>query len=89
MDASGTPNFLYMDIKPILICTWESSYWVYFFLTRTLVFSSKSEFVLYKLREMGMVANKDILLICKQFDSLGHTNDGKITLVDLMEGDSN
>ncbi|KAK9924102.1 hypothetical protein M0R45_032489 [Rubus argutus] len=49
---------------------------------------SKSEFVLYKLREMGMVANKDILLICKQFDSLGHSNDGKITLVDLMEGDS-
>lgn len=35
-----------------------------------------------------MVANKDILLICKQFDSLGHSNDGKITLVDLMEGDN-
>ncbi|XP_062009035.1 two-pore potassium channel 3-like [Rosa rugosa] len=49
---------------------------------------SKSEFVLYKLKEMGMVANKDILLICKQFDSLGHSNDGKITLVDLMEGDN-
>ncbi|BFG25647.1 hypothetical protein CerSpe_119210 [Prunus speciosa] len=47
---------------------------------------SKSEFVIYKLKEMGRVAENDILQICKQFDSLEHSNYDKITLVDLMEG---
>lgn len=46
---------------------------------------SKSEFVIYKLKEMGKIAEKDILQICKQFDSLEHNNYGKITLADLME----
>ncbi|KAM1919959.1 hypothetical protein FF1_024431 [Malus domestica] len=45
---------------------------------------SKSEFVIYKLKEMGRVAESDILQICKQFDSLEHNNSGKITLVDIM-----
>ncbi|KAF3444986.1 hypothetical protein FNV43_RR14679 [Rhamnella rubrinervis] len=46
---------------------------------------SKSEFVIYKLKEMGKIAEKDILQVCKQFDSLEHNNYGKITLADLME----
>ncbi|KAJ8763019.1 hypothetical protein K2173_023224 [Erythroxylum novogranatense] len=48
---------------------------------------SKSEFVLYKLKEMGKVAEKDILQISNQFDSLDRTNCGKITIADLMESD--
>lgn len=34
---------------------------------------------------MGKIAEKDIVQICNQFDSLDHTNCGKITLADLME----
>ncbi|XP_038680628.1 two-pore potassium channel 3-like isoform X2 [Tripterygium wilfordii] len=45
---------------------------------------SKSEFVIFKLREMGKIAEKDILEICKQFDSIDNSNHGKITLADLM-----
>uniref|UniRef100_A0A2P2JAN4 Calcium-activated outward-rectifying potassium channel n=1 Tax=Rhizophora mucronata TaxID=61149 RepID=A0A2P2JAN4_RHIMU len=48
---------------------------------------SKSEFVLYKLREMGKIAEQDILQICNQFDSMDSTNCGKITVADLMESD--
>ncbi|KAJ9685945.1 hypothetical protein PVL29_015027 [Vitis rotundifolia] len=48
---------------------------------------SKSEFVIYKLKEMGKISEKDILLISKQFDSLDHTNCGKITIADLMDSD--
>ncbi|XP_068336814.1 two-pore potassium channel 3-like [Pyrus communis] len=48
---------------------------------------SKAEFVIYKLKEMGRVAENDILQICKQFDSLEHSNNDKITLVDLMGSD--
>ncbi|GAA0178657.1 ion channel [Lithospermum erythrorhizon] len=46
---------------------------------------SKSEFVIYKLKEMEKVTEKDIQLICKQFESLDSGNCGKITLADLME----
>ncbi|XP_042483267.1 two-pore potassium channel 3-like [Macadamia integrifolia] len=46
---------------------------------------SKSEYVIYKLKEMGKVAEKDILQICNQFDRLDTGNCGKITLADLME----
>ncbi|XP_010243698.1 PREDICTED: two-pore potassium channel 3-like isoform X1 [Nelumbo nucifera] len=46
---------------------------------------SKSEFVIYKLKEMGKIAEKDILQICNQFDRLDTGNCGKITLADLME----
>lgn len=45
---------------------------------------SKSEFVIYKLKEMGKISEKDIQQICNQFDSLDSTNCGKITLADLM-----
>ncbi|KAI0515855.1 hypothetical protein KFK09_008523 [Dendrobium nobile] len=48
-------------------------------------FVSKSEFVVYKLKEMGKVAEKDILQICDQFDKLDNGNCGKITLFDLIE----
>lgn len=48
-------------------------------------FISKSEYVLYKLKEMGKITDKDILLICDQFDKLDPNNSGKITLPDLLE----
>jgi potassium channel subfamily K len=48
---------------------------------------SKSEFVIYKLKEMGKIAEKDMLQICNQFDSLDSTSCGKITLADLMQRD--
>ncbi|KAG0485754.1 hypothetical protein HPP92_009833 [Vanilla planifolia] len=48
-------------------------------------FVSKSEFVVYKLKEMGKVAEKDILQICDQFDKLDTGNCGKITLFDLID----
>ncbi|CAJ1971340.1 unnamed protein product [Sphenostylis stenocarpa] len=46
---------------------------------------SKSEFVIYKLKQMGKITELDILQIGKQFDSLEHGMFGKITLADLME----
>ncbi|KAL3833602.1 hypothetical protein ACJIZ3_008338 [Penstemon smallii] len=49
-------------------------------------FVTKSEFVIYKLKEMGKISEKDILLICKQFERLDAGNCGKITLTDLVEG---
>lgn len=48
-------------------------------------FVTKSEYVIYKLKEMGKISEKDILLICKQFERLDSGNCGKITLADLME----
>ncbi|XP_011096510.1 two-pore potassium channel 3-like [Sesamum indicum] len=46
---------------------------------------SKSEYVVYKLKEMGKVSEKDILQVCKQFERLDPDNCGKITLADLKE----
>ncbi|KAI5414273.1 hypothetical protein KIW84_058418 [Lathyrus oleraceus] len=46
---------------------------------------SKSDFVIYKLKQMGKITEIDILQISKQFDSLDHGICGKITLADLME----
>ncbi|XP_073048216.1 two-pore potassium channel 3-like [Primulina eburnea] len=48
-------------------------------------FVSKSEYVIYKLKEMCKVSEKDILQICRQFDRLDPGNCGKITLGDLIE----
>lgn len=48
-------------------------------------FVTKSEFVVYKLKQMGKVTDKDILQICRQFERLDAGNCGKITLADLME----
>ncbi|XP_042383637.1 two-pore potassium channel 3-like [Zingiber officinale] len=44
---------------------------------------TKSEYVIYKLKEMGKISEKDIMLICNQFDKLDAGNCGKITLSDL------
>ncbi|KAJ4981784.1 hypothetical protein NE237_032621 [Protea cynaroides] len=49
-------------------------------------FVSKSEYVIYKLKEMGKAAEKDNVQICNQFDKLDTGNCGKITLADLVEG---
>ncbi|XP_057441332.1 two-pore potassium channel 3-like isoform X2 [Lotus japonicus] len=46
---------------------------------------SKSEFLIYKLKQMGKITEIDILQISKQFDSLDPGMYGKITLADLME----
>ncbi|KAL5791714.1 hypothetical protein ACOSP7_000308 [Xanthoceras sorbifolium] len=48
---------------------------------------SKSEFVIYKLKEMGKIAEKDILQICNQFDTIDDSRCGKITIADLMKAD--
>ncbi|KAJ6955765.1 two-pore potassium channel 5-like [Populus alba x Populus x berolinensis] len=47
-------------------------------------FISKSEYVIYKLKEMGKIAEKDVLQICNQFSKLDPNNLGKITLPDLL-----
>ncbi|KAM7503058.1 hypothetical protein LguiB_001962 [Lonicera macranthoides] len=49
---------------------------------------SKSEFVIYKLKEMGRIAEKDIQQICNQFDMLDNSNCGKLTVADLMQSDT-
>ncbi|KAG5235214.1 two-pore potassium channel [Salix suchowensis] len=46
---------------------------------------SKSEYAIYKLKEMGKVSEKDIMQICEQFERLDTGNCGKITLADLRE----
>ncbi|KAK3183411.1 hypothetical protein Dsin_030697 [Dipteronia sinensis] len=48
---------------------------------------SKSEFVIYKLKEMGKIAEKDILQICNQFDMIDDSKCGKITVADLMDAE--
>ncbi|KAI3449335.1 hypothetical protein Pfo_006000 [Paulownia fortunei] len=48
-------------------------------------FISKSEYIIYKLKEMGKIREKDILQICDQFNKLDRNNSGKITLPDLLE----
>ncbi|KAL8150897.1 hypothetical protein V2J09_020705 [Rumex salicifolius] len=46
---------------------------------------SKSEYVIYKLKEMGKITQKDVMEICTQFDSLENNYGGKIAFSDLME----
>ncbi|KAL8139064.1 hypothetical protein V2J09_005065 [Rumex salicifolius] len=46
-------------------------------------FISKSEYVIYKLKEMGRIEEKDIIDICNQFRRFDPNNSGKITLPDL------
>ncbi|KAL5577152.1 hypothetical protein UlMin_018851 [Ulmus minor] len=48
-------------------------------------FVSKSEYVIYKLKEMGKITEIDVKQICHKFDMLDAGNCGKITLADLME----
>ncbi|CAJ1873312.1 unnamed protein product [Sphenostylis stenocarpa] len=49
-------------------------------------FISKSEYVIFKLKEMGKIQEKDVLQICDQFGKLDHSNCGKITLPHLLGG---
>lgn len=50
-----------------------------------LSFCSRSEYVIYKLKEMGKVSEKDVMLISNNFDRLDTGNCGKISLADLLE----
>ncbi|KAG9128635.1 hypothetical protein Leryth_017125 [Lithospermum erythrorhizon] len=47
-------------------------------------FISKSEYVVYKLKQMGKIGENDIAQICVQFNRLEHNQSGKITLPDLF-----
>ncbi|CAJ2631839.1 unnamed protein product [Trifolium pratense] len=51
-------------------------------------FISKSEYVIFKLKEMGKIQDKDVMEICNQFRKLDPSNCGKITLPHLLEGRS-
>ncbi|KAI4325175.1 hypothetical protein MLD38_030594 [Melastoma candidum] len=48
---------------------------------------SKSEYIIYKLKEMGKISDHDIVQIGNQFDIIDTTNCGRITLADLMESE--
>ncbi|KAK4367246.1 hypothetical protein RND71_015126 [Anisodus tanguticus] len=48
-------------------------------------FLSKSEFAIYKLKEMGKISEKDVMQICNQFNKLDENNSGKITLPRLLQ----
>ncbi|PHU13283.1 Two-pore potassium channel 3 [Capsicum chinense] len=45
----------------------------------------KSEYVIYKLKEMGKISEKDVKQICNQFNKLDESNSGKITLHSLLQ----
>lgn len=47
---------------------------------------SKSEYVIFKLKEMGKIQEKDVLQICDQFRKLDPSDCGKITLPHLLGG---
>ncbi|CAN7056707.1 unnamed protein product, partial [Brassica oleracea var. botrytis] len=49
---------------------------------------SKAEYVIYKLKEMEKITDKDITPISKQFDKLDRFSNGKFTLVDLVDSSS-
>ncbi|KAI3759992.1 hypothetical protein L1987_50380 [Smallanthus sonchifolius] len=51
-------------------------------------FLSKSEYIVFKLKEMGKIEDRDILQICNQFNKLDSSNCGKITLRNLLSGHS-
>ncbi|KAG7026481.1 Two-pore potassium channel 3 [Cucurbita argyrosperma subsp. argyrosperma] len=46
---------------------------------------SRSEYVVYKLKEMGKVSEKDVMQISNNFDRLDTGKCGKITLADLLQ----
>ncbi|GER49626.1 outward rectifying potassium channel [Striga asiatica] len=48
-------------------------------------FISKSEYVIYKLKEMGKISEKDVVQISDRFDRLDRANSGKITLAHLSD----
>ncbi|XP_021769919.1 two-pore potassium channel 5-like [Chenopodium quinoa] len=48
-------------------------------------FINKSEYVIFKLKEMGKIGEQDISQICHQFEKLDSNNMGRITLPDLLQ----
>uniref|UniRef100_A0A803M787 Potassium channel domain-containing protein n=1 Tax=Chenopodium quinoa TaxID=63459 RepID=A0A803M787_CHEQI len=48
-------------------------------------FINKSEYVIFKLKEMGKIVEQDISQICHQFEKLDSNNMGRITLPDLLQ----
>ncbi|KNA12237.1 hypothetical protein SOVF_127750 [Spinacia oleracea] len=48
-------------------------------------FINKSEYVIFKLKEMGKIGDQDVLQICHQFEKLDPNNMGRITLPDLLQ----
>nr|XP_004234242.3 two-pore potassium channel 2-like [Solanum lycopersicum] len=48
-------------------------------------FVSKSDYMMYKLKELGKITERDILLINKQFERLDTGNCGRITLSNIIE----
>ncbi|CAN4091877.1 unnamed protein product [Withania somnifera] len=48
-------------------------------------FVSKSDYVIYKLKELGKITDRDILMINKQFERLDTSNCGRITLSNIIE----
>ena len=76
--SSGIKLLLYLVHFNVFDVTQQESDFNMLLLT---VFS-KSEFVIYKLKEMGKIGEKDILQICNQFNKLDPNNTGKITLPD-------
>ncbi|KAL8224788.1 hypothetical protein R6Q57_017345 [Mikania cordata] len=51
-------------------------------------FLSKSEYIVFKLKEMGKIEERDVLQICNQFNKLDSSHSGKITLRHLFSGHS-
>ncbi|KAJ9543155.1 hypothetical protein OSB04_022862 [Centaurea solstitialis] len=49
-------------------------------------FLCKSEYVVFKLKEMGKIKEREVLQICDQFNKLDSDNSGKITLRRLFAG---
>lgn len=66
-------------------CWWLGGGGGYIDVNRYLNCNSKSEYIIYKLKEMEKIGEKDILQICDQFRKLDPNNCGKITLPDLLE----
>nr|XP_043636284.1 two-pore potassium channel 5 [Erigeron canadensis] len=51
-------------------------------------FLSKSEYIVFKLKEMQKIEERDIMEICNQFSKLDSSNSGKITMRRLIAGRS-
>ena len=46
--------------------------------------NSKSDFLIYKLKEMGKIDEKDITMISDQFDQPGLAKSGNVSLADII-----
>jgi hypothetical protein len=46
--------------------------------------NSKSDFLIYKLKEMGKIDEKDMTVISDQFDQLGLAKCGNVALADII-----